>query len=592
MVDALTRLSAASFTWEEDGQILVVTGKGGHVRASKDELYIRNAGTAGETLVGKISRIHHRDTYNFVARFLTTIATVASPTTQDYTLLTGNDMMKKRKIGPLVDALRANGATISYVGKSENPPDETKCLPLNIKATNGMKGGDIDLAATFSSQYVSSILMCAPKAKTPVTLRLKGGKPVSQLYVEMTATMMAHFGVKIINSVTEEYTYHIPEGTYKNPPTYDIESDASSATYPLAIAAITGTTCTVPNIGSQSLQGDAKFAVDVLRPMGCQVEQSQVSTTVTGPPIGTLRPIKEIDMEPMTDAFLTASVLAAVAQGADKDSTTRIIGIANQHGKECDRIKAMEVELAKFGVSCHGFEDGIEINGINYRDLKEPADGIHCYDDHRVAMSLSILAMVAPRGALIQERECVGKTWPGWWDTLRQTFGVELEGVDLKKPSESSSNLSKDARRSIYLIGMRGAGKTTLGKWTAEVLDRSFVDLDSQLELETKQSIPGMIQAIGWDGFREQELAMLKKTMQQKPTDHVFACGGGIVETQEARQLLIDYHKSGGLVILVEREIEDVMAYLQLDTSRPAYVDDIRGVWLRRKAWYMEVSIF
>lgn len=94
----------------------------------------------------------------------------------------------------------------------------------------------------------------------------------------------------------------------------------------------------------------------------------------------------------------------------------------------------------------------------------------------------------------------------------------------------------------------------------------------------------------GWESFRAHELAILKKTIQEKPKGYVFACGGGIVETPEARQLLTDYHSSGGLVILVQRDIEDVMAYLELDKTRPAYVDDMRGVWLRRKDWYGECS--
>lgn len=175
--------------------------------------------------------------------------------------------------------------------------------------------------------------MCAPFAKKPVTLRLIGGKPISQLYIDLTIAMMASFGVHVIKSTTEEHTYHIPKAEYTSPAVYEIESDASSATYPLAMAAITGTTCTVPNVGSKSLQGDARFAVDILRPMGCIVEQERSSTTVTGPPIGTLRPIEETDMEPMTDAFLTASVLAAVAPGRGAKSTTRILGIANQRGR-------------------------------------------------------------------------------------------------------------------------------------------------------------------------------------------------------------------------------------------------------------------
>lgn len=569
MIEALQRLQGASIA-PGDGGDLVVEGKGGHLQASEDELYIGNAGTA--------------------ARFLTTVATLAHPATQDYTILTGNDMMKKRKIGPLVDALRSNGAKIGYLDRPENPAESSQTLPLDIKATSGMEGGDISLAATFSSQYVSSILMCAPLAKKPVTLRLIGGRPISQLYIDLTIAMMAPFGVQVKKSTTEEHTYHIPKAKYKNPGIYEIESDASSATYPLAIAAITGTTCTVPNIGSASLQGDSRFAVDVLRPMGCEVKQEKSSTTVTGPPIGTLRPIEEIDMEPMTDAFLTASVLAAVARGKDKKRTTTITGIANQRGKECNRIQAMRVELAKFGVPCRELPDGIEIDGIDHYKLQDPQNGVHCYDDHRVAMSVSVLATIAPKGALIRERECVGKTWPGWWDTLHQTFGVELDGVDLEKPSKAESEPTDSGNGPVYLIGMRGAGKTTTGKWVADLLGRTFVDLDSLLELETKQTIPQIIEASSWDGFREKELSILEKTIREKPEGHVFACGGGIVETPMARRTLTDYHKSGGLVILVERNIEDVITYLQIDKSRPAYVDDIKSVWLRRKDWYLMCS--
>lgn len=563
MLNALVQLKGASFTWEEDGQVLVVTGNGGDLKAGEQDLYLGNAGTA--------------------SRFLTTVATLAAPTTRDSSILTGNQRMKKRPIAPLVDALTANGAVITYV-ESEGS------LPLNIKASQGMEGGNINLAATVSSQYVSSLLMCAPYAKNPVTLRLVGGKPISQFYIDMTAAMMASFGIKITKSATEDHTYFIPQGKYTNPSVYHIESDASSATYPLALAAITGTTCTVPNIGSGSLQGDAKFAVDVLRPMGCIVDQTESSTTVTGPPKGTLRPIPEVDMEPMTDAFLTASILAAVAQGTNDNSTTRIVGIANQRVKECNRILAMKDELAKFGVTCRELPDGIEIDGVEYKKLQEARGGVHCYDDHRVAMSFSVLSTIAPHATIIQERECVGKTWPGWWDTLRQPFGVEMDGVDLDQPSQHKSQISNTMHKSIILIGMRGAGKTTTGGWVAGLLGWQFVDLDTHLEKRSGHTIPEIIKQSGWEGFRSQELAMFKDSVVENPTGHVFACGGGIVETPEARQVLINYHKSGGLVILVQRDIDDVMAFLQIDKTRPAYVDDMRSVWTRRKPWYQECS--
>lgn len=566
MVEALKTMNCASFSSGQDskGKYLLVTGNGGNLQPSEKVLYIENAGTA--------------------ARFLATVAILAKPKQQAYSILTGNKRMNEgRPIKDLVDALRANGSNIECTGKDGH-------LPLKIKAAEGMEGGDIELDASFSSQYVSSILMAAPYAKKPVTLRLIGGPPISQLYIDMTTAMMRKFGVDVTKSTTEEHAYHIPRAAYQNPRDYEVESDASSATYPLAIAAINGITCIVPNIGSQSMQGDAQFAVRVLQQMGCSVEQTESSTTVTGPPKGTLKPIPSIDMETMTDAFLTASVLAAVAQDSKGKSTTKITGIKNQHKKECDRIEAMEKELAKFGVTCRGFDDGIEIDGINHAELQDPAGGIHCYDDHRVAMSNSVLATVVPHGAVITERECVGKTWPGWWDTLRLSFKVEMEGVDVESQSRGKSPYSETGRKSIYLIGMRGAGKTTTGKWVADLLDLSFVDLDSQLELEAKQTIPEMIKESGWERFRGQEHAILMKMMRERPTDHVFACGGGIVETPEARKVLIDYHKSGGLVILVQRDIEDVIAYLQLDKSRPAYVDDMRSVWERRKDWYIQCS--
>lgn len=572
MKNALVQLQGASFSisQQDGGSNLVVEGKGGHLQASEQELYIGNAGTA--------------------ARFLTSITTLAKPTTQDHSILTGNAAMRKRKIGALVTALRNNGAIIDYVGKSQEPEETLQTLPLKIQAIGGMEGGEITLSATFSSQYVSSILMCAPLAKKPVTLKLEGGKPISQAYIDMTLAMMKDFGIEATKSSTEAHTYHIPRGKYVNPESYEIESDASSATYPLAIAAITGTTCTVPNIGSASLQGDALFATQVLRPMGCEVEQSPTSTTVTGPSIGTLRPLEIIDMESMTDAFLTASVLAAVAQGKGKNKTTRIIGIGNQRGKECNRIQAMRVELAKFGVTCRELPDGIAIDGIDYRELKEPDGGVECYDDHRVAMSFSVLALLAPHGTLIRDRECVSKTWPGWWDTLRNIFGVIMKGVDLEKPFHPTSDHVSYLDKPIYLIGMRGVGKTTTGQWVAEMLDRSFVDLDSLLEKEEGKTIQEVIERSGWQGFRSRELAILKKTAQENHSGHVYACGGGIVESPEARQILMEHHKCGGLVILVQRNIDDVMAYLQLDKTRPAYVDDMRSVWERRKGWYASCS--
>lgn len=562
MLKALEQLGAATFSWDEEGEVLVVNGKGGYMQASPDEVYLGNAGTA--------------------SRFVTTVATLANKNTVDFSILTGNARMKQRPIGALVDALRTNGAGIEYI-------EAEGSLPLKIDASGGFAGGEIDLAARTSSQYVSSLLMCAPYAKEPVTLKLVGGNPISQQYIDMTTAMMRSFGINVKKSTTEEHTYHIPKGNYANPAEYVIESDASSATYPLAIAAITGTTCTVPNIGSKSLQGDARFAVEVLRPMGCSVNQSDYSTTVTGPKDGLLKPLTNVDMEPMTDAFLTASVLAAVATGSSSNQTTRIYGIANQRVKECNRIKAMKDELAKFGVTCREHDDGIEIDATSRSTLSRPPRGVHCYDDHRIAMSFSVLSLVTPQPTLILERECVGKTWPGWWDTLKQLYKVKLEGVQLEKVLKGKP-AGTESKPSIFIIGMRGAGKTTSGQWVSKALRRPFIDLDVELERIEAMSIPEIIKERGWEGFRAAELALLRRVMHEKPTGYVFACGGGIVETPEARELLIRYHKGKGNVLLVMRNIKEVMDFLKIDQTRPAYVEDMMGVWLRRRPWFQECS--
>ncbi|EQK99839.1 pentafunctional AROM polypeptide [Ophiocordyceps sinensis CO18] len=560
MLSAIAQLGGASYSWEDAGSVLEVQGRGGQLQASNDELYIGNAGTA--------------------SRFLTTVVALCSSTdVVKSTVLTGNSRMKTRPIGPLVDALRLNGVKIEYLGQENS-------LPLRIDAAGGLQGGLIELAATVSSQYVSSILMAAPYAKSPVTLRLVGGKPISQPYINMTISMMRSFGISVTESATEMDTYYIPRGAYINPPQYTIESDASSATYPLAVAAITGTTCTVANVGSQSLQGDARFALEVLRPMGCSVTQDKLSTTVTGPVRGTLKAIPLVDMEPMTDAFLTASVLAAVANG-----TTQIKGIANQRVKECNRIEAMKDQLHKFGVECKELEDGIEVRGNSLEGLQAPDARIHCYDDHRVAMSLSVLSLASPRPTIITERECVGKTWPGWWDTLSQSFQVSLDGVDDGTAAYGAAAETSGAQRTTFVIGMRGAGKTTAGQWMATITGCKFIDLDQELERRCGEKITDMVTGPdGWERFRQDELALLRDLMKTQSHDHVFSCGGGVVETFEARELLQAHCRNGGHVVLVHRDIDQIVEYLTRDQTRPAYTSEIRQIYQKRKEWYDECS--
>ncbi|RPA91416.1 hypothetical protein L873DRAFT_1819455 [Choiromyces venosus 120613-1] len=393
--------------------------------------------------------------------FQTSITALVSPSGgPDSIVLTGNARMKSA-----VEYLESQGS-----------------LPVRVPSTSGLTGRRIEFEAKVSSQYVSSILMCAPYACEPVTLSL--------LYIDMTVAMMAAFGIEVTKSTTDD--------SYKNPAEYVVESDA----------AMTGS--------SKSLQGDARFA-----------EDSDYSTT--------LKPLPHVDMEPMIDAFLTASVLAAVANGSER---TFITSIANQRVKECNRIAAMIHKLGKF--------DGIWIQGIEYNSLKPPEGGVHCYDDHRVAI------------IILQERKCVERTWPGRWDIL----GIEL----LDKSQVKEESVKKGSNR---------AGKTTMGIRAAKIFNRPLLDLDTVLEEEQKSTIPEIIKEHDWDGIR--------KHIKAYPNNYIFACGGGIVETPATRDLLKQYSSTGGIVV-------HVMEFLNIDKTRPVYVEDMAAVWNRRKSWYSECS--
>lgn len=597
MITALQTLKGADISWENDGEVLVVQGGAGKLSVSRivypsyvpclpqnekpaengEEIYLGNAGTA--------------------SRFLTSVCTLVNHSQSTSTVITGNKRMKERPIGALVDALVTNGASISY-------KESEGSLPLAIGNT-GLRGGHMQLAASISSQYVSSILLAAPYAKEEVHLELVGGQVISQPYIDMTIAMMADFGIQVQRLKSPDGSlldqYRIPRGTYKNPSSYSVESDASSATYPVALAAISGTSCTLTNIGSSSLQGDARFAKEVLEPMGCKVEQTASSTTVTGPPPGQLRPLPLIDMEPMTDAFLTAAALAAVATAPplstpekyQKTHSTRIIGIANQRVKECNRIKAMMDQLAKFGVETHELETGIEVIGIKPEQLKSGAN-IHCYDDHRVAMAFSILAAAAGGpGATIDERRCVEKTWPSWWDDLSR-MGIKVEGVEFDKWQHvyGPARASYDPAATIFLTGMRGSGKTFTGSIGAGLLGRTFVDADDYFEERAQMGVREFVQQNGWPAFRAQELAYFKELVETKSINHVIALGGGIVETPEAHAMLCEYAHTTGPVVNIVRDIDEVVAYLDAERGRPAYGEDIRGVALRRAPLFRSCSSF
>jgi 3-phosphoshikimate 1-carboxyvinyltransferase len=300
-------------------------------------------------------------------------------------VLDGSTQLRARPFGPLTDALRQLGVRTDDHGVAGYLP---------LKVTGPASGGRVRMPGHLSSQFLSGLLMAGPLM--PRGLQVELTSPlVSAPYIAMTASVMGAFGV-----ATDGLT--VGPAAYQ-PTEYAIEPDASAASYFLGAAAVTGGRISVEGLGRASVQGDVAFA-DVLQQMGAAVEQTANRTTVTGP-----HQLHGIDVD-MTDISDTAQTLAAVAVFAD--SPTRVRGIGFIRRKETDRIAAMVTELRRAGISATEDDDGFTI-----RPGSPKPTTFETYDDHRMAMSLSLLGLRAP-GMAIQDPGCVGKTYPEFFTDL------------------------------------------------------------------------------------------------------------------------------------------------------------------------------
>ncbi|KAI8803782.1 RNA 3'-terminal phosphate cyclase/enolpyruvate transferase [Cladochytrium replicatum] len=386
-----------------------------------------------------------------------------------------------------------------------------------------------------SSQYVCSVLMAAPYAADAVPLELIGDAVVSLPYIDMTTAMMESFGIKVDREPGTN-TYRIPKGVYKNPEAYLVEANASPATYPLQFAAIIGDTVVVS-------PEDSEFEIKEPQRMGCKVMQMAISTTVTGP--HELNALSDIDMESITDA--TALVLAGVATrpaavSKQKEAISRITGIANQRVKECDRIAAMVAQLGRFGVKASVLPDAVR-------------NGVKCYDDHRVAMNNTSLRF-GPLSdwrtiSVVNEKKCVEKTWPSWWDTLQNILGVRVNGAD-DPPKKSAAT---DA--------LNGHTKSQKAKLGCARFQRTFIAMDEYLEQTRKTTIPKLIEQ-----------------RDSRRSARWISWGGGIFETPNALALLKEYSgrtggKKNGHILYLRRDIDGV---------------DVRGVWSRCRPLYEQCT--
>ena len=349
-----------------------VSGNGGDIPVSSAELYIGNSGTTSRSLTAYVSLGHGR----FV--------------------IDGDEPMRHgRPISDLLDAL-------TQIGVSARSQYDNGHLPVIVEAS-GLEGGRTRLDVSKSSQFLTALLLIAPCAKNDVEIEVVGDREMP--YIDITLAVMEAFGVQV---VSEGYKYFRIEGGQRyQPRIYNVEPDASNASYFFAAAALTGGRVTVQHLHLDSMQGDVQF-VRILEQMGCQVAVSDIGITVTGP--HQLKGV-DVDMRAISDTALT---LAAIAPFADSKVTIR--NIEHTRWQETDRIHAMVTELRRLGVPVIEHQDGLEVSPSSIT----PA-AIDTYEDHRMAMAFSLVGLKA-RGIRINDPDCVSKTFPNYFEVLQGLY--------------------------------------------------------------------------------------------------------------------------------------------------------------------------
>ncbi len=347
---------------EPDATSFVVTATG-RLAAPAAALMLGNAGTA--------------------TRFLTAAVALVDGSV----IVDGDEAMRKRPIAPLVTALRSLGIDASA---------PTGCPPVTIRGHGSFGKGRVEIDGGLSSQYVSALLMAAPFGDGPIDVALTGKDLDARGYVDLTVAAMTAFGAKVTQ--VDRTTWRVAPTKYRATD-FVVEPDASAATYLWAAEALTAGSIDLGVPMDAFTQPDAAAArfIKMFPRMPAVIDGSQ-----------------------MQDAVPTLAVLAAF-----NDEPVRFIGIANLRVKETDRIRALATELNRIrpGLAQENGDDLVVHSDPKLAGQTLPAR-IETYEDHRIAMSFA-LAGLRIGGITILDPDCVGKTYPGYWDALR-SLGVEL----------------------------------------------------------------------------------------------------------------------------------------------------------------------
>ncbi len=325
--------------------------------------------------------------------------------------LTGNSRMLQRPIGPLVDALRSLGADITYTGNEGFPP-------LAIKGAR-LRGGELSIDATMSSQYVSALLMIAPYLKGGLRLKLEheiGSMP----YIDMTLEMMRRAGAR---AEREQLMITVDEGGYTNPIT-TVEADWSAASYWYEIEAVSSGFLSLLGLTAESCQGDSATArifeqLSVTTKFNPDYNGNGTAAELCASP--ELSPRLQLDLADTPDLTPAIAVTCALV-----GTPFRLTGLQSLGIKECDRLTALSNELEKLGIVTE-ITGGhtIEWTGMRHPMLQLPE--FDTYGDHRMAMALAPVAVYVP-GIKIKDVEVVSKSYPQFWQHLAEAGFILSNG--------------------------------------------------------------------------------------------------------------------------------------------------------------------
>ena len=341
-------------------------------------------------------------------RIMTSVAALSD----NEVIFTGDDSLKTRPMGALIDALEGLGVKIESFNDNNKAP---------LKIYPGYIGGETDILGSISSQFISSILISAPLSEKGVELEVYP-EFVSKPYVDMTISILEKFGIAI-----EEESYQIHETCNKEhtdclgvkfnvkpqkyiASDYIVEGDFSSASYLLAATAIAGGYVKVENLFSDSKQGD-KFILNILEEMGANVTQFDEYVSLRSD--GNLKGI-DVNLSNAPDLLLTVAVLGAIAEGK-----TTITGVSHGRLKETDRIDTTCRELEKLGCKLEEFEDGMTIYGQTIGD-----GTVESHNDHRLAMAFSLLGL--KHDVEVENGECFDVSLPNFIELMGE-IGIEME---------------------------------------------------------------------------------------------------------------------------------------------------------------------